>query len=464
MNIISEKKDKPMLRHGNVFSPKSRAYFAWEKGQIDTGMLNQREAGKFFPASTSGVTDAFAPTDSPNALPPRDGEIASANQGNGRVLDAPGTHWEKHNVESSQILPISWYYSAQHATRRWNYFITKSDWNPNQPLSRSQFDEKPFYQVQLNEQPFWSHGATLNPPNPTVHNIMLPVRTGYHVLLAVWEVANTGNAFYQVIDLNFVGESTVPAPVAPTALRNTAVTHSSISLAWSAPSVPAASYRIYRDGALVSSQASTLYTDSGLAENTRFNYQVSSVNASGVESAHSETLSVSTLAISEIDAVPSAPTHLHSMGVSANSVSLMWGASQTGAAVQSYIVYREGDEIARLVMSQLTYQDTGLQANTRYRYFIAAMDGQGRLSVPGNVLTITTAEAEKAPEPNPVPPPEPEPEPEPGYRVWKQGETFATNEIVSHNNLLWSCIQGHTAWVASWAPGAADSAALWRRV
>lgn len=35
--------------HGHVFSPASRAYFAWQAGDLDQGALNQREAGKFFP-------------------------------------------------------------------------------------------------------------------------------------------------------------------------------------------------------------------------------------------------------------------------------------------------------------------------------------------------------------------------------------------------------------------------------
>lgn len=29
-------------------------------------------------------------------------------------------------------------------------------------------------------------------------------RNGYHLILAVWEIADTGNAFYQVIDVNLV--------------------------------------------------------------------------------------------------------------------------------------------------------------------------------------------------------------------------------------------------------------------
>ncbi|MGE4800119.1 lytic polysaccharide monooxygenase [Yersinia hibernica] len=451
--IITEKKKSPNLRHGHVFSPKSRAYFAWEKGQIDTGMLNQREAGKFFPALVSGLADTLAATDTLSSLPPRDGEIASANQMNGNMLDQPGTHWEKHNVESSQLLPISWSYSAQHATRRWNYFITRKDWDPNLPLSRAQFEDTPFYQVQLSEQPFWEYGAALNPPNPTEHKIMLPERVGYHVILAVWEVANTGNAFYHVIDLNFVGGNVTPEPVAPAGLRCTGVTTSSVSLAWSAPSVPTASYRIYRNGTLIGSQTATTFTDSALTENTRFDYQLSSVDASGTESALSEVLSVTTLSTDAVDAPPSAPANLHSMEITTESVSLMWGGAQFGERVQAYIIYREGDEVARVERSQLTYKDKELQANTRYRYFVAAVDVQGRLSVPSNVLTITTdAEQEVIPEPVPE-----------GYRAWALGETYAAAEVVKHNDLLWSCLQGHIAWVDSWAPGASDSTTLWQR-
>ncbi|WP_424141112.1 lytic polysaccharide monooxygenase [Sodalis glossinidius] len=44
----------------------------------------------------------------------------------------------------------------------------------------------------------------MTPPDPTIHDVMLPQRSGYHVILAVWEVANTGNAFYQVIDVGGV--------------------------------------------------------------------------------------------------------------------------------------------------------------------------------------------------------------------------------------------------------------------
>lgn len=117
------------LRHGHVFTPPSRAYLAWQAGEIDEGALNQRESGKFFPHSAGGQPDPFAKDDVVNALPPPDGKIASANQATGALLDQPGDHWTKHEVRSGERLDISWYFSANHVTRRWNYFITRPGWD-----------------------------------------------------------------------------------------------------------------------------------------------------------------------------------------------------------------------------------------------------------------------------------------------------------------------------------------------
>lgn len=47
--------------------------------------------------------------------------------------------------------------------------------------------------------------ASTDPNLDKPHTIKLPERSGYHVILGVWEVADTGHAFYQVIDVNFTG-------------------------------------------------------------------------------------------------------------------------------------------------------------------------------------------------------------------------------------------------------------------
>lgn len=149
-NVISR---STTPRHGHIFSPGSRAYFAWQAGEIDEGALNQRESGKFFPQTAGGRTDPYARDDVANAAPPPDGRIASANQSTGRHLDQPGSHWRKHEVRGGEILDVSWTFTANHVTRRWNYFITREGWDPSRVLSRDQFESQPFFQVQINLQP-----------------------------------------------------------------------------------------------------------------------------------------------------------------------------------------------------------------------------------------------------------------------------------------------------------------------
>ena len=41
-------------------------------------------------------------------------------------------------------------------------------------------------------------------PTETVTlNCNIPERSGYQIILGVWDIADTGNAFYQVIDAEF---------------------------------------------------------------------------------------------------------------------------------------------------------------------------------------------------------------------------------------------------------------------
>ncbi|MFU9138090.1 lytic polysaccharide monooxygenase [Erwinia tasmaniensis] len=449
--VISTAKSNGNTRHGHVFSPASRAWFAWEAGQMDTGQLNQREAGKFFPAVQSGLSDAVAPSDMTNSTPPADGKIASANQGNAEFLDAPGTHWKKHAVQSSDLLTISWAYSAVHATRRWTYFITREGWNPSLPLSRAQFESQPFFKVELTEQPYWSHGAALIPPQPTVHDVMLPQRHGYHVLLAVWEVANTGNAFYHVIDLDFTGDSQPggDVPAAPAGLRATHITADSVTLSWNASSSSAVAYRLYRDNELIYNGPQLTFKDIGLQQNSRYHYAVSAVNQAGVESARSQSLSVDTSGTIHPDTPPAAPTHLHSMAVTSTRVDLMWMASTSVNALLEYIVYREGHEIARVPLSQLEYSDGGLRPETAYRYFVAALDVKGQLSVPSNVLEVTTLADEDTGGGN-------------IYPAWILGERYNAGDNISHGGLNWTCKQTHIAHSPEWAPGLAPT--LWREL
>ncbi|MFJ2362587.1 lytic polysaccharide monooxygenase auxiliary activity family 9 protein [Pseudomonas sp. NPDC087697] len=201
-----ESKKGAHTRHGRITTPKSRAQFLLDEGKLNPGQANELEGGKLFPQTQGGLTDPDAPDDVVNTAPPVDGMIASGGHGDERaLLNAPGSHWKKHDVTSNQNLAIIWEYSQTHKTRRWKYLITKADWNTDEPLARKHFEEAPIKTYLNTYRPYWGPEAEkeLIPPIIQRHEVTLPSRKGYHVLLAIWDVADTRNAFYQVIDLKF---------------------------------------------------------------------------------------------------------------------------------------------------------------------------------------------------------------------------------------------------------------------
>ncbi|MDM5206093.1 lytic polysaccharide monooxygenase [Cytobacillus kochii] len=131
-----------------------------------------------------------------------DGQFASANGIFPELDEQSETRWAKVDMDAGEQT-FTWHLTAAHSTAKWHYYITKENWDPNAPLTRDQFELTPFFEEN-------DHGAV---PGSTVsHEVTVPEREGYHVILAVWDVANTSNAFYHVIDAEFSGENNIPTP------------------------------------------------------------------------------------------------------------------------------------------------------------------------------------------------------------------------------------------------------------
>ena len=99
-----------------------------------------------------------------------------------------------------------------------------------------------------------------------------------------------------VITPQKLAANTSPIANLTTMPRNT----STVDLTWTA-ATPAATYNIYRNGALVGSSSATSYTDSGLIASSAYSYTVAGCDAGGVCSARSEPVSVITLQNGAID-------------------------------------------------------------------------------------------------------------------------------------------------------------------
>lgn len=78
-------------------------------------------------------------------------------------------------------------------------------------------------------------------------------------------------------------------------------------------------FNVYRDGVLVASGlTATTFTDTGLTPNTAYLYEVSQVNAQGVESAKAQ------LAVTTLDAAPVTPANLSATSITQTAVVLNW--------------------------------------------------------------------------------------------------------------------------------------------
>lgn len=173
--------------HGYVISPISRAY---------QGQLDKENIGYDFAVQKYGpIINEPQSLEAPQGFPkggPADGKIASANGARGFELDKQTSSlWTKQNLTGGAT-KFTWKYTQSHPTSKWHYYITKPGWNQNKPLSRNEL------QLIGEVQGKGAQAST----SPT-HTITIPNdRIGYHVILAVWDVSDTSNAFYNVIDAN----------------------------------------------------------------------------------------------------------------------------------------------------------------------------------------------------------------------------------------------------------------------
>lgn len=188
--------NKQRLKHGYVVRPLSRAYWCAQNGGCGSASNEPQsvEAPKGWPAATS-----------PGGRPtPPDGQLASGGRAGFSALDGlttpQGTPWPATAFQAGQVARMRWWLTAPHRTSRWTYYITRDGWDPDQPLSRAQFEDTPFCNFEWScPGGFW----TCNQPIPEVHHwvYMPPGKTGRHVIYAIWTVADTDNAFYQVMDV-----------------------------------------------------------------------------------------------------------------------------------------------------------------------------------------------------------------------------------------------------------------------
>lgn len=128
------------------------------------------------------------------------------------------------------------------------------------------------------------------------------------------------------------------------------------------------------------------YSDKTCAPGTTYSYRLRAliVAVPGSDSPWSNIATATT--------APTAPTNLHATDIAVDTITLGWDDNVTGES--GYVLQRKTDtvpwaDIATPMADAVTYQDTGLLANTTYYYRIAATNAGGNSSY-SNILNATT--------------------------------------------------------------------------
>ncbi|MDA1365229.1 chitin-binding protein [Glycomyces algeriensis] len=180
--------------HGYTSNPPSRSALC------ASGAVSNCGAISYEPQSVEG----------PKGFPaagPADGAICSGGHAEFAELDDPrGGDWPTTAV-SAGTRTFTWTMTAAHATATFDYYLTNDRYDPAKPLTRGMLDLKPFASFQMG-------GA--RPDHTMHHTVTLPARSGQHLVLGVWNIADTVNAFYSCIDVDFGGGGTETPTASPT--------------------------------------------------------------------------------------------------------------------------------------------------------------------------------------------------------------------------------------------------------
>jgi chitin-binding protein len=168
--------------HGYTTTPTSRQSYCAQGAVTDCGEI------MYEPQSVEG------PKGFPQAGP-ADGQICAGGNTRFAQLDDPrGGSWPATSLTAGGTYSFDWTFSARHSTSEFQYFITNDSYDPSQPLTRADLEPEPFLTVPMD-------GA--QPGETESHEGTVPAgKSGRHLILAVWNVADTGNAFYACSDVD----------------------------------------------------------------------------------------------------------------------------------------------------------------------------------------------------------------------------------------------------------------------
>ncbi len=182
-------------------------------------------------------------------------------------------------------------------------------------------------------------------------------------------------------------------PSQPQGLAVSSVGSGSVTLTWNASTdaFGVQGYTIFRNGQKTASVTNPGYTDTQVAANTQYRYQVMAFDAAGNASAAGSEVTVLTLAPAQAADTqpPTAPLGLTASDLTSGSVKLVWNpATDNSGVVAGYRIYRDTKLLDTVKVPG--FSDCTVGANTTYKYTVTAFDAAGNASAASNEVTLVT--------------------------------------------------------------------------
>ena len=182
----------------------------------------------------------------------------------------------------------------------------------------------------------------------------------------------------------------ITPPTDPSGLNALRQNAGTLVLWWpaSTDNVGVAGYNIYRDGVKIGTSPYPVYTDMGLAVDTKYCYQVEAFDGAGNTSVNKSGEACAIVSAAADTAAPTVPVGLTASAGPSGNISLSWTPSTDNTAVFGYKVFRGTTEIATITST--SHNDTDLVAGTKYCYSVKAFDAAMNMSAASVPVCATT--------------------------------------------------------------------------
>ena len=138
-----------------------------------------------------------------------DGQLCSGGKSSHAGLDLARNDWVAPTIAPNaqgnyDFSFIAW---APHATKYFDFYVTKDGYDPTQPLRWSDLEAAPFCHITSVTLANGRYKMTCPLPQG---------KTGKHIIYNIWQRSDSTEAFYTCMDVVFAPSNVTPVPVTPT--------------------------------------------------------------------------------------------------------------------------------------------------------------------------------------------------------------------------------------------------------